>query len=150
MKASERDLALKSLYDAFSSVEKPEPLASFEGSYCDEEVEVFNRLDWESATYSEFLSAQEGAIICGASARLYLLPRLFRMVLLRRHGTTNGAVDNLSSQLETWPLEEDVQSLLTIEQKHAIIRAWRYLDTTLYSPSGSTVARELAVHWNLD
>ena len=147
MADADRNQALKELYDAFGLVEKPVPLATYEGSYCDEEVDVFNSTDWEYATYSDYLDGEEGAIICPPITKVYLLPRLFRMVMLRQHGKTNGAVDNLAITLETWPVEEDVECLLSDGQKAAIVTAWNHLDRTIYSPSGSHVGRELAKHW---
>lgn len=143
------DLTLKQLYDAFSGYEKPVPMATYAGSYCDEEIDVFNSLDWEEVTYSDLALGFEGVIICKAPTKVYLLPRLFKMVMLRRSGTSEGAVDNVAIHLETWPVEEEVEALLGKAQKRGIIAAWAYLDAYLYSPSGSHVARELAKHWKL-
>ncbi len=147
MAALERDLVLKRLYEAFAFVEKPIPLTGFEGSYCDEEVEVFNRLDWEAATYLDVVDAMEGFIICPADTKLWLLPRLFKMLILQRSIDANNAVDNLASDLESWPIDGDVERLLSEAQKIAIINAWAHIDREFYWPSGSHVARDLATRW---
>lgn len=142
-----RDLSLKHLYDAFALFERPDPLTTYEGSHCNEEVDVFNRLDWEEATYSDFVDGMEGAIICPALTRAYLLPRLFKMVMIRRSGKTDDAVDNVSVELKVWPIEASVEILLNNDQRKAIIAAWTYLDRHIYHPSGSHVARELVKRW---
>lgn len=148
MQASERDNVLKQLYDAFALVERPEPLTTYQGSHCDEEVDVFNSLNWEEATYSDVVDGMEGIVICPPRTKAYLLSRLFKMVMLRRPGQSDDAIDNLSIHLETWrPVEPDVEALLSAEQRKAIVAAWAYLDTHIYHPSGSNVARELAKHW---
>ena len=150
MENSDRDLIIKELYDAFSNVEKPSPLATYDEAYDFEEVDIFNEIDWESATYSDVVKGTEGLIVCPPITKVYLLPRLFRMVLLRQHGTPHEAVDNLSEHLEVWPVEAEVERLLDDGQKAAIISAWSYLDQTIYSPSGSKVGRQLAEHWQVE
>lgn len=92
----------------------------------------------------------EGLIVCPPKTKVYLLSRLFRMVLLRRHGTSHDAVDNLSQELRTWPMEAEVEHLLTDSQKAAIISVWSYLDQAIYSPSGSKVGQQLAEHWQFE
>jgi hypothetical protein len=146
----DRDLALKQLYDAFALVEKPAPLTSYQGSYCDEEVNFFNELNWEEATYSDVVDGLEGLIIYPEITKLWLLPRLFKMVLLRRSGTTDGAIDNLSSTLREWPTEASVEVLLSNGQKKAIVAAWSYLDRYLYYPSGNDDAQKLARRWSIE
>lgn len=150
MSTADRDIALKGLFDAFAEIDKPKPLTTYERSYCHAEVDAFNEIDWEEVTYSDYVEGQEGAIICPAQTKAYLLPRLFKMVMLRRHGQTDGAVDNLSIELETWPVDSSVEALLNKDQRKAIIAAWSYLDRHLYHPSGSHVARVLAQHWQLE
>ncbi|MEM9393815.1 MAG: hypothetical protein AAGA38_08160 [Pseudomonadota bacterium] len=150
MDESERNNALKQLYEAFALFERPDPLTTYQGSYCDEEVDVFNGLNWEKATYAELVNGMEGAIICPAQTKAYLLPRLFKMVMLRRSGKSDHAVDNVSMQLEAWPVDPEVEALLSQDQRKAIVAAWAYLDTHIYHPSGSRVARELARHWKVD
>lgn len=150
MESSYCDLIIKALYDAFSNVEKPSPLATYDEAYDFEEVDIFNEIDWECATYSDVVKGTEGLIVCPPKTKVYLLPRLFRMVLLRQHGTSHEAVDNLSQQLRTWPMEAEVERLLTDSQKAAIISVWSYLDQTIYSPSGSKVGQQLAEHWQFE
>ncbi len=150
MESSDCDLIIKALYDAFSKVERPLPLATYEEGYDFEEVDIFNEIDWECATYSDVVKGMEGLIVCPPVTKVYLLPRLFRMVLLRQHGTSHEAVDNLSQQLRTWPMEAEVERLLTDSQKAAIISVWSYLDQTIYSPSGSKVGQQLAEHWQFE
>ncbi|SMX24520.1 hypothetical protein [Boseongicola aestuarii] len=150
METIERDIALKQLYDAFALLERPDPLTTYQGSHCDKEVDVFNSLNWEEATYSQMVDGMEGAIICPPRTKAYLLPRLFKMIMLRRSGKSDDAVDNLSMQLESWPIDREVDALLTEDQKKAIVAAWAYLDAHIYHPSGSHVARELAKHWKVD
>lgn len=150
MDESERNNALKQLYEAFALFERPDPLTTYQGSYCDEEVDVFNGLNWEKATYAELVNGMEGAIICPPQTKAYLLPRLFKMVMLRRSGKSDHAVDNVSMQLEAWPVDPEVEALLSQDQRKAIVAAWAYLDTHIYHPSGSQVARELARHWKVD
>ena len=150
METSDRDLILKKLYDAFGSVEKPSPLVTYDGAYRPDEVDLFNDTDWERATYSDVVEGMEGMIICPPTTKVYLLPRLFRMVLLRQHGTSHEAADNLSMYLEAWPVDAEVEQLLSDGQKAAIISAWSYLDQTIYSPSGSHIGQELAEHWQTE
>ena len=50
----------------------------------------------------------------------------------------------------SWPFDPDVETLLSDAHRKAIIAAWAYLDTHLYHPSGSHVARDLARHLILD
>ncbi|WP_157033341.1 hypothetical protein [Loktanella sp. S4079] len=118
MENSDCDLILKKLYDAFGSVEKPSPLATYDGAYWLDEVDLFNDTDWERATYSDVVEGMEGMIICPPTTIVYLLPRLFRMVLLRQHGTSHEAADNLSTHLEAWPVEAEVEQF--IPAKHAL------------------------------
>lgn len=150
MNKPHKDLALKQLYDAFSLVEKPSPLTTYEGSYFNEEVDIFNELDWEEANYSDVTDGMEGIIICPALTRLYLLPRLFKMVIMRRSGRYEGAVDNLAAELEAWPVDPSVEDLLSAGQKKAVVAAWEYIDCYLYHPSGSQRASELAKRWESD
>jgi hypothetical protein len=150
MRDQQRDVVLKQLYDAFAFVEKPDPLTTYDGSYWDRGVDVFNSLDWENATYSDFAEGGEGAIICPALTKVYLLPRLFKMLLLRRSGRSDDAVDNLSIELESWPVDPDVEALLSEGQKQAIVAAWSYLDSKIFYRGGSHTAREMAKHWALD
>ena len=131
-------------------IDKPKPLTTYQGSYFKAEVDVFNEIDWEEVTYSDYVQGQEGAIICPAETKVYLLPRIFKMVMLRRHGQTDGAVDNVSIELETWLVGLSVEKLLKKDQRQAIIAAWSYLDRYLYHPNGSHVARLLAKHWQLE
>ena len=92
----------------------------------------------------------EGLIICPPLTRAYLLPRLFKMVMLRRSGKCGDAVDNIATELKAWPVDPDVEALLGEEQKKAIVAAWAYLDTYIYRASGSNVASDLAKHWKFD
>jgi hypothetical protein len=150
MPSLDRDLALKQLYDAFGLVEKPTRLTSYEGSCCDEEVDVFNELNWEEATYSDVVDGLEGLIICPEITKVWLLPRLFKMVMLRRSGTTDDAVDNLSATLKGWPIEPSVEVLLSDGQKKAILAAWSYLDRYLYCPSENDDAQKLTRRWGIE
>lgn len=150
MSEVELNRVIAQLHEAFQGSEKPNPLATYEGSYCDEDVDYLNTTDWETATYWDYVEGQEGAIVCGAKTKAYLIPRLFKIVLLRRHGAASeGAEDDLSMVLEAWPVEPDVEALLDLNQKKAIIAGWKYLDTFRYFPSGSHVARLLGEHWSL-
>ncbi len=150
MESSDCDLIIKALYDAFSNVEKPSPLATYDEAYDFEEVDIFNEIDWECATYSDVVKGMEGLIVCPPKTKVYLLPRLFRMVLLRQHGTSHDAVDNLSEHLKAWPLETEVENRLSEGQKAAVVSVWAYLDQTIYSPSGSHVGKRLAEHWQIE
>ena len=150
MESSDCDLIIKALYDAFSNVEKPSPLATYDEACDFEEVDIFNEIDWEFATYSDVVKGTEGLIVCPPITKVYLLPRLFRMVLQRQHGTPHEAVDNLSQELSTWPVEAEVEHLLTDSQKAAIISAWSYLGHTIYGPSGSKVVQKFAEHWQIE
>lgn len=146
---NQRDIILKELYEAFSAFEKPVPLTTYHGSNSDEEVDVFNKTDWENATYLDFVDGIEGWIICPPKTKSYLLPRLFKMVFLRRSGVEDGAIDNLSAELEYTPLDPSVEPLLNTHQKVAVIAAWKYLDEGVYRPSGSDIARKLSNYWNI-
>lgn len=150
MQNSDRDIVLQELYDAFASVEKPSPLTTYEGAHWHDEVDHFNKTDWDRASYSDVAQGMDGIIICPPITKVYLLPRLFRMVVLRQHGASDEAVDNLSIQLEAWPVEADVERLLSDGQKAAIANAWSYLDHTIYRPSGSHVGRKLAERWKVE
>ncbi|MXQ09198.1 hypothetical protein GQ651_15230 [Alphaproteobacteria bacterium GH1-50] len=150
MTDTERDTVLQCLYEAFGMIAKPTPMTSYKGSHCDEEVDAFNRLDWEEVTLSDYVSAMEGVIICPPATKVYLLPRLFKMVMLRRASDVDDPVDNVSMELEAWPVDPEVERVLTDLQKKAVVAAWSYLDRCHYYPSGSHVARELAAHWGLD
>ena len=150
MQNSDPSLVLKELYDAFFAVGKPSPLTSYDGAHWPEEVDYFNETDWERASYSDVVEGMDGMIICPPITKVYLLPRLFRMVILRQHGNSLEAVDNLSMELEAWPVQAEVERLLSNGQKAAIVNAWSYLDQTIYSPSGSHVGRELAKHWKIE
>ncbi|MFQ6547850.1 hypothetical protein AADZ90_007820 [Aestuariibius sp. 2305UL40-4] len=150
MNHPECERVLNLLFDAFKDVERPEPLANRQGSQFPEEVDSFNNTDWDHATYSDFSEGADGATVCPARSKVYLLPRLFKIVLLRRSGAAKAqAVDNLSMELESWPIDEEVQQLLDTAQKAAIIAAWYYLDQHLYAPGGSHVGRALSHHWQM-
>ncbi len=141
---------LAQLEDAFSAMVKPVPLATYYGSNCDEEVDSFNATDWREATYYDVVEGMEGFVICGSKTKAYLLPMLFKMILLNRYGAAEeGAEDNLSMELENWPIDEEVGSLLNLHQKKAVIAAWAYLDEFKYSLGERRSARLLAEHWNL-
>ncbi|MEO9821126.1 MAG: hypothetical protein ABJ370_13310 [Paracoccaceae bacterium] len=141
---------LAQLIEAFSGLEKPSPLTTYDGSYCNEDVDYFNATDWDTATYYDYVEGMEGAIICSSRTKAYLIPKLFQIVLLRRFGVaSDGAENNLSTELEFWPIDEEVERLLNFSQKKAIVAAWAHLDTYRYYHSGSHVARLLAEHWNI-
>ncbi len=150
MTRNQRDVVLKELFDAFEALEKPVPLTSNLGSHCDEEVDIFNKTDWDNATYLDFVNGLEGSIICPPKTKAYLIPRLLKMVILRLSGVEDGAVDNLSAELQHWPIDASVEKLLSDHQKKAIVAAWEYLDKTVYRASNSDTARKFAKHWNIN
>ena len=149
MEDDELQRLILSLNEAFKEVPKPEPLASLEGSYDDEEVVVFNATDWENATYYEFCQGIEGWIICSPETRVYLTPKLLRMLLLRSDGKYEGTADNLSSELLPNLKKPEVFGLLSSKQKLAIFDAVAYLDRTRWHPSRSDAAGELTRSWGL-
>ena len=140
---------LAALKHAFRSMQKPEPLASYKGSYCNEEVDYFNAVDWQNATYQDFNDGLEGWIICAPATSAYLTPYLLRMLILRLSGKYEGAVDNIEVHFESRLSDSDVSDLFNSEQKLAVLAAWAYLDRTVYAPSGSNTAIELARHWGI-
>ena len=75
MSKEELKRVIAQLDQAFEGLEKPNPLTTYEGSYCDEDVGYFNATDWETATYWDYVEGQEGAIICGSKTKHYLIPR---------------------------------------------------------------------------
>ena len=143
-------MVVQGLFDAFHKAPKPAPLSKFDGSHCDEEVEFFNRIDWDDATYKDFVDGIEGWIICPESTVVYLIPRLFKMLILGRSNPQNSAVDNLSGDLESRVAENNISERLNEDQKLAILRAWKFLDENYYKPSGSNISGKLAKLWNID
>ncbi|MCK8464515.1 hypothetical protein MUY35_11695 [Aliiroseovarius sp. S1339] len=149
MENAELRSLLQKLVETFNEVPKPEPLSSFENSHDDEEVAIFNSTNWETATYWEFCHGLEGWIICSPETRVYLTPRLLRMLLLRQDGKHEGAADNLSFELLPHLQEPTVFGLLNSGQMSAVIDAVAYVDRTRWYPSGSDAAGDLARCWGL-
>ena len=147
---TEPDKIVAELATAFRDTVKPTPLTTFVGSQDDDEVRYFNALDWDVATYADFNRGLEGWIVCGLDARLYLLPKLLRMLVLRRHGQTDDAVDNIMIELQP-ELEKKngISSMLTPDQRNAVINALSFLDRHYYYPSGSRMAKDFAETWSV-
>jgi hypothetical protein len=149
MTTDPREKILADLKHAFRSMQKPEPLTSYEGSYDDEAVDYFNAVDWENATYQDFADGEEGWIISAPATYAYLTPHLLRILILQLSGKYEGAVDNIAEPLESRLIDSDVSDLFSDRQKLAVLAAWAYLDGTVYAPSGSETAKELARHWGI-
>ena len=54
MSKEELKRVIAQLDQAFEGLEKPNPLTTYEGSYCDEDVGYFNATDWETVNRPGF------------------------------------------------------------------------------------------------
>ena len=95
------------------SCTKPDPLTTYEGSYCNEEVDYFNAINWDTATYHELVEGMEGWIIHHPKTTIYLISHLFRMLILDRELPANIAADNHVEHLKGRLLDKKVSTLLS-------------------------------------
>ena len=148
MENDEANRLIANLDRAFKDTTRPEPLTEFIGSYNHEQVRSFNNTDWENATYSSFMDGYEGWIICPAETKVYLTPKLLRILVLRLNGKAQeAAVDNLDHQF-LFDLERpEVFSLLTYPQMKAIIDAVAYVDRVFWFLSDNDASSNLIRRW---
>ena len=149
MENAEPHRLIRSLVEAFKHVPRPEPLCAYEGSHDDEEVAIFSSTDWENATYSDFNRGLEGWIICSPETKVYLTPKLIRILLLKRDAKLDDVADNLSFELLPYLQEPEVFGLLNYKQMTAVFDAVAYVDRTHWYPSRSDEAGKLARSWGL-
>ena len=97
MLSQQENLVLMRLYNAFRDIPKPEPLATLKHSYCHEEVDVFNAINWEAVTFGDYTDGHEGWIVCEPPTVAYLLPRLFRMIF-QEHTKKTGLCSELAGK----------------------------------------------------
>lgn len=88
---------LAALDEAFARFDKPNPLTDLAHSYMPLDSHAFDRVDWDSADYSDYSITHEGWICAPLPSKLWLMPRLLRILLLRRD---HPAVDNISIDVD--------------------------------------------------
>ena len=134
------------LYNAFYDVPKPEPLASLWGSYCHEQVEVFNKLDWEEVTFDKYMAGYEGWIMSQPATVTYLLPRLFRMIF--EEHPENEAIHNVTQDVEFrltgGDQRQELSVRLNVEQKRAIVDAFKFMDNEYFENPDAETASNVA------
>lgn len=142
---------LKRLYETFHNVPKPEPLSSLEGSYSHQGVVLFNSIDWEAVSFSNYTKGGEGWIACHPNTVVYLIPRIIRMIVTQR--SKNDAADNATHDLECRLLDgyqsAEISQLLNFEQKRAVIEAFAFMDSVYYGDPYCKPAIKIASVFNV-
>lgn len=116
---------LAKLDEAFMELPKPQPFTDMRCSHMVQESEAFTALDWDTANYEEFHLAQEGWICAPTETKIWLLPKLLRIVLLNRD---HLAVDNISMDLEEFHCHQvpEFRTHLTKRQQDAAMTTLNY------------------------